>query len=107
MISGLWVLAIFIMKRVWTNIDLLHTKFDGISTNIMEYMKAHYECQRDLPLKFVDRERFNEFYQEWHTYTNKRDGQWEELSRKWTEMWNAFNNHQHERENGRVVRRDK
>lgn len=99
MISGLWVLALFILRRVWTNIDLLHSKLDGIGTKMLEYMQSHYECQVDLPNRYVSLDTWNNWHKEWETYLGERQKEREDY-------WSAFNGHKHDRESGGVIRRN-
>jgi CDP-diglyceride synthetase len=91
-VFGLLMAAIgFIMFRVWKNIDKLNDKVD-------EFLKAHYECQRSLPMTYMAKIEFHEFIVEWRAFLVKRENDWKEL-------WGAFNYHTHEGSPGPVVRK--
>lgn len=81
----------FIMYRVWKNIDKLNDKMD-------EFLKAHYECQRSLPITYMAKSEFHDFILEWRKFLEQR-------SKDWQDLWEAFNSHTHEGNPGPVVRR--
>jgi len=81
----------FVVYRIYENIDKLNDKVD-------EFLKAHYECQKNLPNIYMAKEDFSTFMIEWRAFLTKRDLDWKEL-------WLAFNYHIHEGNPGSVVRK--